>query len=629
MLRIESGRQSRRVSVERLVLASIAPMSKTLTVGVPDEVLPLSSSPPSPSSPLTRRALLVIIMSVAVLTSLLSTFMMTYLPKMQIVSSVLDDNNSSTATADGEGGLVTSLDKEGTLNNTDIADDLVMPSVRKDFSRWMAHLRAFGAGDNTAGIRSVRTACRELEANAQTCVFEGLFCVDVANGTAHGRAKVFIVDDSQTDGATVPSDNWCRERHQSADPRYFSARRWPFPTDTVAPQRSCLDARYRTTSSLFGTGDAFANNESAELASFTSRMKWLPSLALVDLDYVDNTHNNHLVKDILWLLDAALFQKSLSIEKRPGYTVHRALNDVDGYLFRTEPHIYLPQTRAQFEKQTSKDVNRLTYSIILRKNARRLYPNLTDEELHDASKKQRHTTRPLLETYPELAKGQLQFHGDLIDDPDVDLVCTPRLTVGAKMGNGAHERVCRELRTRGFELYGIPRPPVTRRGQINFPQPPKSVLILDRHVTRNIANVNDLLQFLKQQLGPLGVPVSYVSTKDLSTAEEFVRVYSSAGVILTPHGSHNMGQIWMHRYRYVFPVSAGRHQHPVNSINTENVKMIQSYSLFCGMMIVFVDVPITTFSFLPFRSDPVFAYYVLILAVPMWFSFALFIPFIP
>lgn len=496
-----------------------------------------------------------------------------------------------------------------------------------DVSLWLQLLRV--------EVRTVRVGCRELDARAQTCVFEGVVCVNVSRSAPLSRPSVILVDDTQRDGTPVISDDWCKLRHKSADPRYFSSRHWPLLTDTVAPQRSCLDAHYRTSSSLFDTAatnttttppapsdngltermwgdmDFMKKYYREKRASVDmSRVKWVPSLSLVDLDYADNSHNNHLVKDILWLLDIDLFQDSLDIQPHPAHPHHSRAADShhpaapsahltpddhsdsptsktsasgsDGereseereglneryLMFRRSKHIYLPQSREQFEKQTSRDVNRLTYSIILRKNLTSLYPNITKDDLHTAPISPRKTT-PLLCAYPELlsktnstnttsttpdngreSDGELIFHQDkVLQDNETELICTRRMMVGAKIGNGAHERVCREIRTRAFELYGIQRPPMRSRGQITFPQPPRSILVLDRHVSRKFGNAQQLLQALLHRFEPLGVAVNYLTTANMTTAEQFVRVYSSAGVIITPHGSHNMGQLFMHRYR--------------------------------------------------------------------------------
>lgn len=452
-------------------------------------------------------------------------------------------------------------------------------SLKTDLDTWLQYMRyakKYGENDQHDAaenqVKTVRTACRELEARAQTCVFEGIACINVSRSAPLSRAQVIFVDDYQSDGTPVPSDKWCQNRHMSADPRYFSSRHWPFLTNTVSPQQSCLDAYYRKSTSLFTNSSLNAENNlpHAGLPSVNmSRIKWLPSISLVDLDYVEGSHNNHLLKDIIWLLDISLFQDSLAVQHPP--TNNPSYNE-GLHLFRKSKHIYLPQSRIQFEKQLSADINRLTYSLILQKDVRKLYPNVTNEDLHNSPSIKR-TAISILDAFPELIKngssishtndntssdkgaspdsGELIFHQDIVlNQNETDLVCTPRIMVGAKIGNGAHERVCREIRSRAYDLYGIKRPPVVFKGQIRFPQPPKSILVLDRHITRKIENAKELVDALKNRFEPDGVNVSYITTSNISTAEGFVRVYSSAGVIITPHGSHNMGLLFMHRYRY-------------------------------------------------------------------------------
>lgn len=438
-------------------------------------------------------------------------------------------------------------DRGHDANDTLTAADHNVPTLQRDVRLWVDHLRAVG-GD--AGVVTQRTFCHELSAKGQTCVFEGLMCIDVRNGGAehdpnrdNSRPRVLILNDStpaEAEGSEAASDNWCGMRHQSADPRYYSSRHWPLLQDTVVPQQSCMEARF------FRTETVLRPNV---------RVKWVPSLALVNLDYMDNDHNTHLAIDLMWLLDAVLHDESLAYRPRPGYRRHRHPADLDGVIFRNDTVYYLPQSRAQFERQTIRDVNRLFWAMILRKDSRRLYyPELSDDDLNKApaARDVVRSAKPVLDAFPELLEdGVFQFHGDIVADNETDLVCTARLAAGVKTGFSTHERVCRELRTRAYQTFGIQRPDVKRIGQINFPQPPKSILFLNRHVTRTVDNGEDIARRLREKLANMSVPVEYETTQNLNSAEQWVRLYSSAGIVISPHGSHNMGEMFMQRYRYV------------------------------------------------------------------------------
>ncbi|CAN8074651.1 unnamed protein product [Agarophyton chilense] len=408
---------------------------------------------------------------------------------------------------------------------------------------WLEHLKKH---HHQAVVQTARTACREFDAGAQTCVFQGMACVNVSSELPFGRPLIYFVDDLATDHETVPNDRWCSLRHLSSDPRYFSSRHWPILNDTVAPQRSCLDARFRTSQSLF-TSRFDSYTTSQQLPDLHQmRIKWLPSIWLSDLDYVDNNHNNHLVKDIIWMLDLSLWQQSLHLTSSPADSFP---SDVTDPIFEsTPPHMYMPQGERDFERQTSRDVNRLNYALILQRNISNLYPNFTQHEMKQTTEEMR-KTQPLFDAYPDLLKDEkFVFHRDELNASTHDLVCTPRLTVGAKIGNGAHERVCRSLRQRAHEFYGIKQNEKKRLGHIHYAQPPKRIVILQRHVTRRIGNLEQLHDSLKQAFEDKGVEIEVVTTKELVTAEQYVRVFSRAGVLLTPHGSQSMGQLYMPRH---------------------------------------------------------------------------------
>lgn len=413
--------------------------------------------------------------------------------------------------------------------------------ARRSPRQWLTYLRRT-AGEG--GTQTVRLGCREYIAGAQSCSYEGFICVDTSKKIDFGRPHVYFLDETEANGDNVPSDDWCGYRHQSADPRYYASRHWPIMPDTFAPQTSCLEAFYRTEKSLVG------NRLKGDATGKKGKIKWVPSMWLVDLDYVDNNHNNHLLMDIIWMLDVALWQESVDLQSPPG------LSDVwqqpAGHLFSEGPrHVYLPQGEKDFIQQTSRDINRLLYALVLQLDLSRLYPNQTRKEIRtppeaDVSR----YTAELLDAYPKLKSAErLLFHRNLRNDDDVDLVCAPRFTAGAKIHNGGHERVCRTMRQRSYEFFGINEPERRRVGQAYFPQPPKRIVILQRHITRGIANVDALEKALKSDLGKYGVEVDVVATEKVSSAEEHVRVFANAGVVITSHGSQSMGQIWMPRHR--------------------------------------------------------------------------------
>lgn len=405
---------------------------------------------------------------------------------------------------------------------------------------WLQYLHKY----YPQGVNTERIGCREMQAGGQSCVFEGFTCINTSSQKQFGRPEVYFLSDHADDGREVRGDHWCRLRHQSADPRYFASRHWPILEDTFVPQRSCLRAYYRTRKSLFGASDVATVN-----------VKWLDSLWLVDLDYTDNSHNNHLVKDIIWLLDVVLWQQGMDLRRRPGDVSAGEYSGTAGHLFSEGPqHVYLPQGEQDFNKQTSKDVNRLTYSLILQRNLAALYPNFSAEDMKTPPTERRYAA-PLLEAFPDIKENErLLFHREMIEKTPADLVCTPRFTSGAKIGNGAHERVCRYIRQRSYEFYGIEEPPMRRLGALYHPQPPKRLMILQRHLTRGIANLDELVAAFKAEFEPHGVEIEVVSTKDIVSAEDHVRTFARAGVLFTSHGSQAMGQMWMPRHSALIEV---------------------------------------------------------------------------
>lgn len=273
------------------------------------------------------------------------------------------------------------------------------------------------------------------------------------------------------------------------------------------------------------------------------KVTWLEEVSLVNLDYVDNDHNFHLFTDLIWLLDVSLFQDTLSLSKRPG--LDTALDPPPAKFFGPAKQIYLPQSFQNFTVQTGRDLNRVLYALILQLPLSKLYPNFTEAELKVPA--ERRESVPLMQAYPTL-KERLVFHHDIITDKKTDLVCTARLTVGPKVTNGGHERVCRRLRSKGWEAFGVDMPEMRHMGQAFFAQPAKRVVLLQRHISRKIVNVEAVEKGLRLAFEKFGIEVEVVTTEVLGTAEEYVRTFSRAGVMIAPHGSQNMGQIWMPRH---------------------------------------------------------------------------------
>lgn len=408
-------------------------------------------------------------------------------------------------------------------------------SVRRNSTSGNSSSGAQAARDDAAastddGTHTVRVGCREYAKGGQSCVYSGVACVDVNTERAEKvvRPKLFIVDDSRIDGELVSSDRWCQQRHRSADPRYFGPREWPLRTDLFAPRWSCLNAVFRRSEALFN-------------GLHKSRVRWLDDFSLIDLDYVNNDHNNHYVKDIVWLLDVALWQATISASSTSSTAGGVPV------LFPPPKHILLPQSRADFIKQTRRDVNRLNFAIINQLNPELLYGGAG---LSDA---QAPPTQPLLEAYPELT-NKLVFYGDERANTSVDLVCTRRLVVGSKLGDMGHERVCQHLRTRAWRLFGISEPPRAVSGFLQFPQPPKRVVLLQRHLTRKLHNVENVSDALRAAAESYGFEFELRTTKELKTAEDHVRFFSRIGVLLTPHGSQAMGGMWMPRHAALIEV---------------------------------------------------------------------------
>ena len=386
---------------------------------------------------------------------------------------------------------------------------------------------------------AVRLGCREYQAGLQSCVFSGIICTNTSAAHDFPFPNFYLVDDTKRDFEEVPSDRWCGRRYQTSDPKYFSAsRHWPILNDTIVPQGSCLRAYYRTLDSLLG------KRLKQSTGGNIPGVKWVPSLHVLNMDFVRDNHNNHLLMDIVWMLDIVLWQQSLKLGAHP------ASDHVK--LFESWKYIFLQHGKDDFRAQTSRDVNRLLYALVLQLPLSKLYPNLTRSEVRRAPDVPRKAA-PLFEAYPKLER-RILFHKDIHKNSKTDLVCAPRLTAGSKLAHLGHERVCRDMRNRGWDFFGIQRPEMVRTGRVYFEQPPRTVLILQRHITRAIENEEELQTAIEKKLGKYGVKVVSASTKDLDEAENWVRLFSKVGVLVTAHGSQSMGMIWMPRNAAVVEV---------------------------------------------------------------------------
>lgn len=397
-------------------------------------------------------------------------------------------------------------------------------AARRTLPSWLQQLHS------TGGVRTERTGCRELSDGAQTCVFDGLMCINTSSEEPFGKPTVYFADDAHRDGATVPSDDWCNLRHRSSDPRYWHGRHWPILTRTVAPRWSCLQAVYRSPAVL-------------ERRAREKEVMWVPSLWLLDFDYVGHPHNNHFLMDLIWVLDAMLWQKSIDLRRSPGVD-NATFTESPGHLFGDGPSkLYLPEGISDFERQTSHDINRLIFALVLQLNISHLYDAPVTRNVRAA--------RPLMEAYPSLEQ-RLLFHRELWSDRNTSMVCTSRLTAGAKLSTGGHERVCRYIRTHAWRLFGIPELRVRGVGQAHYAVPAPRVVIVQRHISRKIHNLRELEEALREAFPrQIGFEVETFTTEHLATAEGWARVYSRAGVVITPHGSHNMGELFMPRHRFV------------------------------------------------------------------------------
>ena len=384
-----------------------------------------------------------------------------------------------------------------------------------------------------------RLGCREYQAGLQSCVFSGIICANTSAAHDFPFLDFYLVDDTKRDVQEVPSDKWCRMRYQTSDPKYYSAsRHWPILNDTIVPQGSCLSAYYRTLDSLLG------KRLKQSTGGNIPGMKWVPSLHVLNMDYAKNNHNFHLLMDIVWMLDIVLWQQSLKLGSHPA-------ND-QAQLFENWKYIIMQHGKDDFRAQTSRDVNSLLYALVLQLPLSKLYPNLTRSEVRRAPDVPRKAV-PFFKAYPKMER-RILFHKDIHKNSDTDLVCAPRLTAGSKLGELGHERVCRDIRNRGWDFFGIQRPEMVHAGRVYFEQPPLTVLIMQRHISRKIDNAEELQTAIEKKLGKYGVKVIAATTKDLEEAENWVRLFSKAGVMVGPHGGQSMGMVWMPRNAAVVEV---------------------------------------------------------------------------
>lgn len=419
-------------------------------------------------------------------------------------------------------------------------------AYRGDFNSWVNHWKTACGGD------SRRTHCRELASNAETCVFEGLICVRRLHGEAQPVVDVVTDASGLSDMGKIPSDDWCQLRFKSSNPRYYGSRHWPLLAGTVVPQQSCMRGRYRSSESLL-----------TELRTQGDVVQWANgTVALLDVDPSGNDHNAHFALDTLWILDASLHDDTLRKydASLDDYDDNNDVRRVKTLLNRNDEKLLyvVTQDKDAFERQTVRDLNRFMYAVLMRKDPALLYDDNTTMLHVPATLDTRRYSKPLLEAYPELA-GQLHLQGSQGSGKQQNVtICTPRLVTGFKTGFGVLEPVCRHIRSEAYQLFGVPRPEVVRVGQVEYAQPAKSILVVNRHFTRKIANVDQVVDVLRQKLSNVagGVPVNVIETGSMYTTEENVRAFASAGVVISPHGGQNQGVMFMQRHSALIELMA-------------------------------------------------------------------------
>ncbi len=399
----------------------------------------------------------------------------------------------------------------------------------------------YGNDSDTGGIRTERVGCREYSDGGQSCVYMGIMCVLVNKEQAEyvTQPHVFFVDDTHKNYIPVASDKWCENR-LGAGPAA-----WPPPGHSFAPRHSCMYARWRTYSSLIAN------------MLRPVRVRWVRSMAFVPHDYRDQNDSHSFLTNNVWLLDTALWQAALNESLTTGPTRLRQL-------FQPANHVFMASSVAQFEGLS--DMSRFLFALLMRLDVKRLYQKQTmDEEKHL-------WTRSLFEAFPRL-KSKLLFFNEQRDDTPFDLVCTRRFTVGPKSSDLGDPRVCEYLRSSGWRLLGIKEPGYGSVGTIQYSRPPRKVVLLQRHDKGGIRNVEALTKSLKQTATKYGFQFELHSTESLKTAVEHVRLFAGIGVLLTPHGEHEIGSIWMPRHGAIIEIFPPRFVHLTYSLMARNCRL--------------------------------------------------------
>lgn len=383
--------------------------------------------------------------------------------------------------------------------------------------------------ENEYGDDVIRLGCREFPKRGQTCAYGGTTCVDMNDR----KPFVYFLSSTQKDFSEVSSDLWCEHREKSAHLFYWGGpREWP-PPASFAPRQSCLRAKWRSFESLFG----------GKQNKTQSKIRWVPDLAYFKPDYRDDNHNNHYLMDMVWHLDLVIWNYKLNASV-VGFPNH----------FKPPNHIFLPQTRQEFDRQTSRDVNRLLFSIIFGMDLNQLYVEQKRTEIEGLDGKLE--TRPLFKAYPYLNESIEFYEANTESEPEknvtlaTDLLCTKRLLVGAKLGDLGHDRVCTHIREESWDFYNITTPPnsYAATGYLHIDRAPRRVVLLNRHITRGFRNLDQVVAKLEKLSKQYSFEFEVASTRDFITAEDHVKFFSRIGVLLSTHGSQDMGVIWMPRY---------------------------------------------------------------------------------
>lgn len=366
-------------------------------------------------------------------------------------------------------------------------------------------------------IKTVRIGCLDYEEGAQTCAFEGLICINTSYSTRGLLGSVYFIDDTKEIGAKVSADHYAQLFRKPSSP-WFHGPKWDGMSETVAPHQSGLEALYYSSGILEG-----------------KRIKWVPTLWLFDVLSFAN-HNNDMLADYIWMLDAQLYRNSTKREYLSEYQRKKKM-DHDSDLFEDGPkYVYTPHSISSFRRFESRSINRLTLALALNLDPKRLFRASTNKTL------------PFFMAYPELSKRFI-MHQEVVRKRKTDFLCTSRLTTGAKRFFGANDRVCEHIRRAGYKLFNIRYPQIRSVGAtLRYPQPPRNIVVIQRHINRGFYNVKEVMSALHKSFDPHGIPIKLMYTSDLEEPESWVRAFSEAGVLITTHGSQSMGQFWMPRY---------------------------------------------------------------------------------